>query len=99
MRKQSELRDKYLQGRMGKAEERAASVGRSAFRLIRTIALGTVAVVFAILWLGDQYGLDREMMLSYLTSSALFVGALMLIASAGAGLLLLLKWLKKLSER
>ena len=80
---------------MGKAEERAASVGRNAFRLIRTIALGTIAVVFAILWLGDQYGLDRDVMISYLTSSALFVGVLVLVAACGAGLLLLLKKLRQ----
>lgn len=95
MKKQSELRNKYLQGHMGKAEERSATVGRSSFRLIRTIALGTIAVVFAILWLGDQYGLEREVMMSYLTSSALFVGALVGVAALGAAVLLLLKRLRQ----
>ena len=93
MRKQSQLRDKYLNGKMGTAEERSTTVRRQSLRLLRTISLGTVAVVVAILFLGEQYGLDREMMISYLTSSLMFVGFIVSVGLIGFGFLLAVKWL------
>lgn len=43
-------------------------------RLVRTIGLGSVAVVFAIYWMTREYGVDTEELLGFLALSALFVG-------------------------
>ncbi|MEM7101153.1 MAG: hypothetical protein AAF541_23025 [Pseudomonadota bacterium] len=78
---------RYHSSRMGTAEERASTVRRNSFKLMRTIALGTVAVIAGFFWVGEQYGIDREMMLDYLTSSLLFVAFLAGIGVLGAFLL------------
>ena len=76
---------------MGTAEERANTVRRNSFRLIRTIVLGTIAVIAAFFWIGEQYGLDRDKMFDYLTSSLLFIVFLAGVGVVGAILLTLLK--------
>ena len=41
--------------------------------MLRTIFLGTVAMVGGVFWLGDQYGVDRAETINLLVSSAGFV--------------------------
>ncbi len=50
-------------------------------RLTRTVLLGFVALVLGVYWIGNEYGVDREVMLEYLVTTLMFVGALI-----GAGL-------------
>ena len=69
------------------AIERASARRISWVRLTRTIVLGTVATVLAILWLGEQYGIDREVILTFLLTSAAFVGLLIVAGLSGAVLL------------
>ena len=68
----------------------------AARRLARTILLGTVAVVLALLWLGKQYGIDPSIMLEYLGVGLLFVAALVAAGLVGA---LLLGVVRKLTRR
>lgn len=79
-----------------RAIERNEARRQGNFRLIRTIVLGVVASVVAIVWLGDQYGIDRQVMLDFLGASALFVGLLVLTGLVGAGLLKLVKVIRGL---
>ena len=65
-------------------------------RLTRTVVLGTVATVAALVWLGEQYGIERREMLEFVGTSGLFVGMLVL---AGLGGAVILWGLKKLSGR
>ena len=60
------------------AIERASARRAGWIRLTRTILLGTLATVAAIVWLGEQYGIQRQVMLEFLGTSALFVLLLML---------------------
>ena len=62
-------------------------------RLTRTIVLGAVAAAAAIVWFGEQYGIDRRVMLEFMGASMLFVGVLVL---AGLGGMLMLRGLKRL---
>ena len=52
--------------------------------MLRTIFLGTVAMVGGVFWLGDQYGVDRAETINLLVSSAGFVVVLALAGLAGA---------------
>ncbi len=79
-----------------RAFERNEARRQGNFRLIRTIVLGVVASVVAIVWLGDQYGIDRQVMLDFLGASALFVGLLVLTGLVGAVLLKLIKVIRGL---
>jgi hypothetical protein len=53
-------------------------------RLTRTILLGAIATFAGIFWAGDQYGIERSVMIDFMTTSALFVVLLMLSGLAGA---------------
>lgn len=64
-------------------------------RLLRTVLLGTVAMVAAFYWIGQQYGVDPEMMREYILTTLLFVGVLVGLGLLGAVLLLLLKRLTR----
>ena len=64
----------------------------SWLRTARTIVLGAIAVVAGLFWLGDQYGISRDMMLEYLVASLIFVGAL--VGAAGTLALLLIGFKK-----
>lgn len=75
------------------AIERASARRAGWARLTRTIALGTIAVVFAIIWLGDQYGIERDVIYEFLATSALFVALLVAAGLAGAVVLLGVRWL------
>ncbi len=65
-------------------------------RLTRTVVLGTVATVAALVWLGEQYGIERQVMLEFVATSVLFVA---LLAVAGLGGTAILWALKKLARR
>ncbi len=67
-------------------------------RLARTVVLGTGALTAVILWLGDQYGIEREVILDFLLSSALFIGLLIALGLTGAFVLLAVKRLTKRSD-
>ncbi|XOV82311.1 MAG: hypothetical protein ACFHXK_15785 [bacterium] len=75
------------------AIERTSARRAGWLRLTRTIVLGTIAVVFAIIWIGDQYGIERDVMYEFLATSALFVGLLVVAGLLGAGLLLSIRWI------
>lgn len=65
-------------------------------RLVRTIVLGTVAVVAGIAWLAGELGMNKEELLEFAGTSALLVGAMVLLALLGA---VVLRGLKKLFRR
>lgn len=60
-------------------------------RLTRTVLLGTVATIAAIVWLGEQYGVERDVIVAFLGTSALFVGLLILAGLGGVLLLWLIR--------
>ena len=78
-----------------RVRDRVAGQKARSARLIRTVLLGAVAVIVAILWLGDQYGIEREETLEFLLASAIFVGGLTLTGIAGALVLWSLRRLAK----
>lgn len=63
-----------------RAVERGSARRAGWLRLARTIVLGTIAAVAGIIWLGEQYGIERSVMLEFLGTSALFV---LLLAGTG----------------
>ncbi len=60
-------------------------------RLVRTIGLGSVAVVFAIYWVAREYGADTEELLGFLGLSVLFVGLFAGLALVAGFLLWIVK--------
>jgi hypothetical protein len=74
-----------------RAIERNTARRAGWLRLTRTIALGTVATVLAIIWLGEQYGIERSVILAFLGTSAMFVGLLIIAGLSGAAALWLLR--------
>lgn len=70
-----------------KASERASARRLVWVRLTRTVVLGAIATVAAIVWLGEQYGIERDVILAFLGTSALFVGLLILAGLGGMVLL------------
>ena len=78
------------------AIERNTARRSSWLRLTRTLALGTVATVLAIIWLGEQYGIEREVILEFLGTSALFV---LLLVVAGLLGTVVLTGLRKLRRK
>ncbi len=82
-----------------------AQEGRAARRLVwtrlaRTVILGAAAAVAAIFWVGAQYGVEPATTLKFLSSSVVFVTAL-IFAGLGAVLLLTLakRYIKSLKKR
>jgi len=73
------------------ADERNTARGIGWARLVRTIILGTCAVTAGIFWGAQQFGIQREVVLSFLTGSLLFVGGLVIAGLLGALLLFLLR--------
>lgn len=68
---------------------------KSNVRLVRTVVLGAGATVAALFWLGDQYGIEREVMLDYLWVTLLFTGGLVIFGALGAVALSAIKrWLR-----
>ena len=60
-------------------------------RLVRTIALGTVAVAFAIYWLALEYGVDTGELVGFLGLSVLFVALIVGLALFGGFVLWIVK--------
>ncbi|MEM9622189.1 MAG: hypothetical protein AAF993_11100 [Pseudomonadota bacterium] len=73
------------------AEERQAARRIGWVRLVRTVLLGTVALGAGIYWGAQQFGIDRELVLAFLSGSLLFVGGLVIAGLLGAVILLLVK--------
>lgn len=67
-----------------RASERVAVQRKNNYRTLRTILLGTIAMIGGVIWLGDQYGVDRQETLNLLMTSAGFVVVLALAGLAGA---------------
>ena len=78
------------------AIERTSARRAGWMRLTRTVALGTLATIAALIWVGDQYGVERDVMVEFMTTSALFVG---LAIVAGLGGTVVLWGLKRLFSR
>ena len=74
-----------------RAIERTSAQRAGWLRLTRTIALGTIATAVALVWIGEQYGIERKVMLEFLATSALFVGLLVVAGLLGAVVLWLLR--------
>ncbi len=81
------------------ATERIAAQRAANLRLIRTVILGTIAVAVAIIWLGDQYGIERQETLQYLLAAVLFVVTLGVLGFLGFGCLWLFRtWSRRRNE-
>ncbi len=78
-----------------RAAERSTARRLTWMRLTRTIVLGTVAAIAAVIYLGRQYGVDPEVILDFLAASALFVGGLVIAGLVGTVLLFGLRKLLK----
>ncbi len=76
-----------------RASERVSAQRKGSGRMLRTILLGTVAMVAGVLWLGDQYGVEREETIELLLTSGAFVLLLTAAGVFGALLIRLLRWL------
>ena len=78
------------------AAERVGSQKGSWTKLARTVVLGSIALTLGIFWLGDQYGVDRAVMVEFLITSAAFVGLVVVAAAAGA---FLIRFIRKLLRK
>jgi hypothetical protein len=76
-----------------RAGERATIQRKNNNRMLRTILLGTVAMIVGVLWLGEQYGVEREETLNLLAASAGFVLTLVAAGLLGAGVIWLVRLL------
>lgn len=74
-----------------RARERVSAQRKSMPRMFRTILLGTVAMVAGIIWLGDQYGVERQETIDLMLASAGFVLGLTAAGVLGAVLIRLLR--------
>ena len=74
-----------------RASERVSAQRKSTPRMLRTILLGTVAMVAGIIWLGDQYGVERQETIELMLASAGFVLGLTAAGVLGAVFIRLLR--------
>ena len=74
-----------------RASERVSSQRQGSGRRFRTILLGTVAMVAGVLWLGEQYGVERKETVELLLTSAGFVLLLTVAGVFGALLIRLMR--------
>ena len=74
-----------------RASERVSAQRKSTPRMFRTILLGTVAMVAGIIWLGDQYGVERQETIELMLASAGFVLGLTAAGVLGAVFIRLLR--------
>ena len=74
-----------------RASERVSASRKSTPRMLRTILLGTVAMVAGIIWLGDQYGVERQETIDLMLASAGFVLGLTAAGVLGAVFIRLLR--------
>ena len=77
------------------AIERNASQKKDWWRFTRSVALGTIALTLGILWVGEQYGVERREILEFLGTGVLFVGALAVAALVCAAIAIGLRRLLK----
>ena len=82
-----------------RASERVTAQRKKTNRTLRTILLGTIAMIGGVIWLGDQYGVEREQTLNLLVASAGFVAALVIAGILGAALIWLLRRLLKSARK
>jgi len=68
-----------------RAVERNEARRRQGWRLARTVVLG--AAVAALVWLGEQYGIERQVMFGFLGASVMFVAVLVVLGLGGTVLL------------
>lgn len=64
---------------------------RRGQHLPRTILLGAVVVFLAIYWLASGFDMDRAELLGFAYTSVLLVGGLVVLATAGAAILWLIR--------
>ena len=74
-----------------RASDRASAQRKKSRRMLRTIFLGTVAMIGGVFWLGDQYGVDRADTWNLLVTSAGFVALLAFAGLAGAACIWLIR--------
>ena len=74
-----------------RAIERTSAQRAGWLRLTRTIALGTIATAAGLVWIGEQYGIEAEVMFEFMATSALFVGLLVVAGLVGTLLLWLIR--------
>lgn len=74
-----------------RASDRASAQRKKSRRMLRTIFLGTVAMIGGVFWLGDQYGVDRADTWNLLVTSAGFVALLAFAGLAGAAFIWLIR--------
>ncbi len=67
------------------------SIGGKCDRLPRTIVLGALTVLVAIIWLSKELGMDRDELLGYLGTSLLFVAISIGLGVVAGGLVWLVK--------
>jgi hypothetical protein len=60
------------------------------------VVLGAAATVAALVWLGEQYGIERQVMFGFLGASVMFVAVLVVLGLGGT---VLLGVIKKLLRR
>ena len=78
------------------AIERNASQSGAWWRFARSVALGTIALTLGVIWVGEQYGVERREVLEFLGVGLLFVAVLVLAALVFAACAIALRrWLKK----
>jgi hypothetical protein len=76
------LSELTLQDRKAKYRPKALAIERNAsqktgwWRFARTVALGTIALTLGVIWVGEQYGVDRREVLEFFGTGLLFVGVL-----------------------
>jgi len=81
--------------RRAHAVERNEARRLANVRLIRTMILGALATGAALYWLGDQYGIEPEVMKDYFLSAVAFVAGLAVLGLLGTGILLGFKRLSR----
>ncbi len=94
-RSSSEVTLQKRKPRRTHAVERNEARRLANVRLIRTMILGTIATGAALYWLGDQYGIEPEVIKAYLLSAFVFVAGLAGLGLLGTGVLLGFKRLSR----
>lgn len=62
-------------------------------RLVRTVVLGTVAVVAGIAWLASELGMDTDELIDFALTGLWLVLGMVVLALLGAALVRGVKWL------
>jgi hypothetical protein len=87
--------DRVKQAKLDALRRRRIGPSRAASnRLLRTIGLGTAAVVLALFWLAREFQLDVDELFGYLRISALFVLGFAVSGALGFAVLWLVRRFK-----